>query len=370
MIFLRLPSGFVTFCILLILGNFLVACTQISTKDVVAEVNGIPICFDEMNAQRDMLFQGLSSEGLPPNDEELRQQYGYALTNIINQELVRQYLQKKKIPIDESQTVKEEVLVQGDYASLDEFKETLIQGGISLELWHQMMQRRQHILTLVNHILRPTVTIPSEKIEQYYVDHKDEFYVSDQLDFLYIISADKEKVAQARDIFLETQDAAQARFDAEVTVRHIRMGFERLPENIIKEASLLAPHAASPIKRWEEMYHTIILRERIPAGALDIAQTFKRIEQVLVEDQLQELLQSWLDKAYSKATIKVVMPLLQEIEIPIKVRPSIPKESLLEEEELEDDEAEQNDTYDVEFFIPADTITEPESAVDTRDDTN
>lgn len=351
-----------SFIKVLLLTALMVGCSQQPAKDVVAEVNGVPIFFYEMNAHRDMLFQGLSQDGLPPNDEELRQQYAYSLTNIIEQELIRQYLKQKKIHVDDTQTVKEEALVQGDYASPEEFKDALIENGISLDLWHQMMRRRQDVLTLTNQILRPKVLISSAEVEQFYIAHREEFRVSEQLDFLYIEGGDKESVAASRDLFLETRDASLSRTQLDVIMRDIRLSPNRLPESIVKEVSSLTPYEATPIKKTGDYYYTYVLREKVAAGTLDIGQTFQRIEQILVEQRVQELLTVWLEREFSKATIKVISPLLHEIEIPVDKTPLSVREYSREEERTDAelvDETETDDAYDetygVEFFAPLGT---------------
>lgn len=346
----------------LLLVSLVAGCSQQPAKDVVAEVNGVPIFFYEMNAHRDMLFQGLSQDGLPPNDEELRQQYAYSLTSIIEQELVRQYLKRKGIHVDDTQTVKEEALVQGDYPSPEEFKDALIENGVSLDLWHQMMRRRQDVLTLTSQILRPKVLISSSEVEQFYLAHRDEFQVSEQLDFLYIEGGEKESVIMARDLFLKTRDASLSRSESDVIMRDIRLSPNRLPESIVKEVSSLTPYDATVIKKEGDHYYTYILREKVPAGTLDIGQTFQRIEQILVEERVQELLTAWLEREFAKATIRILAPLLEEIEIPVDKTALFVREysgvekgtdaELVDEAETDDD---YEDTYGVEFFAPLGT---------------
>lgn len=356
MINAHLPRSFVLFLYVFVLGCFLSGCSQQPVKDVVAEVNGVPIYFYEMNAYRDMLFQGLTADGLPPNDETLRQQYGYALTCIIEQEIIRQYLQRKKIHVDESQTVKEEALVQGDYSSPEEFQEALIENGISLDLWHQMMRRRQDVLTFTTHVLRPKVTLTSEEIEAYYTTHQDEFHVSEQFDFLYIESSDKEKVAKARELFIETRDASLARIDSTVYVRDVRLSSDRLPESTVKDIVGLSPYTATTIRKIGENHYTYVLRKKIPAGLLDVGQTFKRIEQILVERQVQILLDAWLQREYAKATIKVLSPLLDEVVVPVDKKLFAPEAGMkdaFQDEELDEDNGEDA-LYDVDFFSPLD----------------
>ena len=81
-----------------------------------------------------------------------------------------------------------------------------------------------------------------------------------------------------------------------------------------------------------------------------------------MEERVQELLTAWLEREFAKATIRILAPLLEEIEIPVDKTALFVREysgvekgtdaELVDEAETDDD---YEDTYGVEFFAPLGT---------------
>lgn len=310
---LIIPKKYFLICFCFIVSLVFSACSsQPADKGVMAEVNGENIFFSEVDALRNILFTGLAEDGTPPDDEALKEQYSYALTQLIQQELVRQYLVRKKINIDESLVVKEELAIQTDHHASENFKNALLESGISPTIWHDMMLRRQHLLTFVSEVLRPQVRISSEEVENYYNKHKDSFTVPEQWHFMQISGKDKDEVLAARDSFIESQNASSISLYRDILLRDVSMGRERLPEETSKILEKQKILEKGDVIKHSEGYVSYVLLEKIPSSTMGAAETYKRVEQILLEDKVQEKLSAWINKEYGKAKIRISTYLLDD----------------------------------------------------------
>jgi len=297
-------------CGLLFLGLFSVSGCLDSREfpGVVAEVNDVPIYFSELDAQRNILFSGLTNEGLPPPDNILQEQYRYALRQIIVQELARQYIEAMKIPVDANRLVSNEVFVQSDYPT-GSFRDMLLQSGLSPTMWHSMMTRSLYLSTLAETVLRPMISITAAEVEHFYAENKGDFALPEQWHFMQITGEDKAVVERARDIFLQTSNATLAQQTLDVSMRDIRMDKERLPEEAIALLSSLAPYNPSKIIRLDSDYRIYVMLEKLPPTLLDAAETYKRVERRLVEEKMFTLLNDWADNQIGSSKIRIARQL-------------------------------------------------------------
>ena len=283
---------------------------------VVAEVNGVPIYFNALDAQRNILFSGLSREGVPPPDHVLQEQYRYALRQLVIQELARQYMGKHKIPVDTNRLVSSEVAVQSDYPD-SSFREALVQSGLSPAMWHGMMTRNLYLATFAETVLRPKISITAAEVEKLYTDNKADFSLPEQWHFMQITGENKEVVEKARDVFLQTRNATQVQQTFGVRMRDIRMDKERLPIEAVERLANLAPHASSPVVRLESDFRTYVMLEKLPPTMLDAAEIYKRVEARLVEEKVHILLSEWVEEQLLSAKIRIAGQLQAETVFPL-----------------------------------------------------
>ena len=299
------------FCLVLgITALLLVACTNPQDrKSVVAEVNGAPILFSELDGMRNILFAPLSGDGTPPDDATLREQYAHVMRHLILHELIAQHLKKAKIAVDEAQLVKEELLVQSDYPP-GTFMDVLMAQGVSPALWHKAMMDRVRMQIFTSQVLRPAISISSSEFEFYFNAHKEDFLVPEQWHLFRISGTDKARVEKARDSLLSGQDASFLNGEQNLSIRDIRMGKDRLPENIAKALDVMAPMTAGPVTEVEGDLVTYILLEKTPATPLDTIETYKRVEHILMEGKIQVALNAWFAQNLKSAKVRIAPTLL------------------------------------------------------------
>ena len=288
----------------------LTACTNPQERNsVVAEINGTPILFSELDGVRNILFAPLSGDGTPPDDSTLRSQYSYVLQQLILHELIAQHLQKARISVDEALLVKEELLVQSDY-SPGIFMDVLMVQGISPALWHKLMMDRVRMQIFTSQVLRPTISISSSEFELYFNDNKKDFMVPEQWHLFRISSIDKGMVEKARDAFLVSNDASFLNTDQSLSLRDVRMSKDRLPEAIAQAIDAMSPMTASPVTEADGEYVTYVLLEKIPATSLDTIETYKRVEHILMEGKMQVALDAWFAHSLKNAKVRIAQDLL------------------------------------------------------------
>ena len=304
---------FPLFAFLALMALALAACSNPQgRKSVVAEVNGAPILFSEMDGLRNILFAPMSGDGTPPDDATLRDQYAHALRHLILHELIAQHLQKAKIAVDEALLVKEELLVQSDYTP-GTFMEVLMAQGVSPALWHKAMMDRVRMQVFTTQVLRPDISITPSEFEEYFNAHKEDFLVPEQWHFFRISGLDTNMVEQARDTLLANKDMAIFKGDQNLSIRDIRMSKDRLPGDMVAVLESMTPRTASPLREVDGDHVTYILLEIIPATSLDTIETYKRVEHILMEGKMQAALDAWFAMSLKKATIRLASELLSPV---------------------------------------------------------
>ncbi len=285
----------------------------------VAVINGRDISLRELEAQRIMLFADTGEGDL--EEEVLRKQYTDALRQILVQEIVRTHMRKQGITLPTGAVEKQEELIRSDYP-VGAFEEMLVEMNLSLDIWRSMLERRLLVEHFVNKELRSEVSIPAGEVEEYYKAHAAEFITAEQWHYVEITGVAKTDVEQVRNTFSSVEDALASQKQLGATLREIRMGKDRLPEDVRKELALLEPGKGSPVKNEGGSFRAFILLERLPPTEFTPAEVYKRVEQVLAEKKLQGLFTSWIQKQIKKTDMTLAGPLaaslMQNVQTEVK----------------------------------------------------
>ncbi len=275
----------------------------------VARVNGRTITFAQLDAVHASLFSGSSNLAHKVDEDQLRRQYNSALFQLIAQELVCQYMDKKGVRVSAEELKAAENVVRNDYPA-GEFEVMLVEEAINIDNWRELLYRRMMVELFHARFLRPSITISPDDVQAYYREHSGDFLVPEQWNFIQISGPDKELVEQAAAQYLESKDPAQVELGASTSMRDISMDPERLPEEISASLQKLKPLQASRVQRLDADYCIFILLKKTPAYMREASETFILVEQALAEDRLHEAYLAWLKDAVSRATILVADPLL------------------------------------------------------------
>lgn len=278
----------------------------------VATVNGQGISFMELEARRVELFSGRTAGAENLDNAVLQSQYRYALTQLIEELLVCQYMRSRKLDLPEGAVDAEEKRIRADYPE-GAFEEMLTERGISPDRWREGLYRRLLNEQFLLQVLRPEISITADEVQQYYHEHSEEFVIPEQWHFLYVVGAERKDVELARKKLLEGEDPAAVQKELLVTIHDVRMGMDLLPDMLRQALSPLAPGEGSGVREVEKEFRTQVLLDKIPASLLDATEISKRVENSLSEEKMRSLHTAWINNRLKEADIRVTPILLEPI---------------------------------------------------------
>lgn len=175
------------------------------------------------------------------------------------------------------------------------------------------MRRRLALEKFMDKVLRPTISISSKEVEDYYLSHEEDFKRPEKIHFIQFISPLREQLASAVEQFIQQPDvgAIQQRFD-DVILRDVDVWVNRIsPEQLI-ELKKLRPLEASPIMEMHGELFIMVPISREAPRVLGKTESYEIIEKFLLESKYQTAFSAWLKDKISKSTIKVSEHLLPE----------------------------------------------------------
>lgn len=284
-------------------------------QGIVASVNGRAVTLEQLEALRDAT--NMEPEvPLPHAVERLREEYGFALTELLLLELVNQQLEKKKIPVTPEEVAAEEAAIRGDYPG-DSFETMVREQALDLTAWRFLLKNRLAVQKFRNQVLRPDISITSEEIEAYYQRNSAEFVRPAWVYFIAISGSAEKDVEEGRALLLSTADPARVqREHPGLRVYTARMGRKRLDPELAAAIAVLRPGQITPVRSTAEGFSTALLLEEGPEKRLSPTEAYPLIEDVLLDNKLQEAYAQWVQSALSKARIRVARQLLPPEERP------------------------------------------------------
>ena len=299
---------FAAFGLVFLLLTFCVACSeQPEEGSVVARVNGQPISMRELQARYDLDHLTWTDEVLP-QAEDLQEQYGNSLANLIINALVMQELDKKKMSVTAEEMSIAELEVKSDYGE-EEFAQTLEEEAIDLEMWRLFLLQRLSVQKFMQTVLRPDIRVSLEESTKYYNDNLEKFTLPARIHFLVVDSNDKELLTQALNSYNKEPKSEMLVKDEGVKLREVRMREDRISPDLGQELMKLKAGQASPLRAEEDGWQFLILVGRQPETVLGQAQAYPLVEKELVEQKLEMAFDLWVNKKIAKAEIEIAPPL-------------------------------------------------------------
>jgi hypothetical protein len=277
---------------------------------VVAQVNGQPIYLRQVEFKNDV-SSVLGRDEYNPSIEQLRQDYGQALGELIVQELVAQELKSKGMSVTDEELRQAENKVRADYPE-GGFEEALTEEYVDLPAWREQLWARLSVEKFINLVLRPSVSIDHVEAQQYYKKHIADFYLPSQVTFLFISGPNRDLVQKATTFY---HDGVPAELISQklnhVDVRRLRLRDDRLSGSWRSIISSLQTGEQSKILAGESGFQRLVLLQRSPGMLMDLSKAYPVVEKILIEQKVSREYDAWLARALANADIRISELLLE-----------------------------------------------------------
>ena len=297
------------FCLLLCLIS---GCNEKERPSgTVAEVNGRPISFLELEAVRNSMYTGPSSLRDIPDDAKLQAQYVRALRQIIMQELAAQELERLNKQVDPADLERMEAEIRRDYPA-GSYETMLEEQGLDAVSVRLMLRRRLDMEQYVAKVLRPEIGVTPEEVQAYYEAHQKDFVTPEQWHYLQILAPVKADAEAAGKALAAGAMAVDVQKNFGGTVREVRMAKDSLPEDVRAALERAAPKTPGPAVLQSGAYRVLILLAKNPEARLDPGTIAARVETALMEGKIPDALERMLEKRLNKSDIRIAEPLLRK----------------------------------------------------------
>lgn len=256
--------------------------------ETVAKVNGVSI---SKNQLYDKLVSGSGKQ---------------ALQSMISEEVIRQEAEKSGVQVTDADMNTELGNVKSMFSSDEEFNQALVTYGMTLEGLKQDLKSQVQLRKL----LEPQISVTDEQIKQYYTDNLESLKTPAQVRASHILVQTKE---EAEAILAELKNGADfavmaADKSLDTATKNTGGDLEYLAQGQKEEAFEAAAFALgtgelSNVVEASDGYHIIKVTDRKEASTPTLEEKQEDIRKQLVDNQVTDLSNTWLDQKISEANV-------------------------------------------------------------------
>ncbi len=298
------------FCFLTLF--FLMACSQDPAlgPGVVALVNEKPITLREVEDYHEGRGSALfSTQGSYVN--VLQEQYGESLSSLILLTLLEQELEAREMPILPKDIELLEANIRNEYPA-NMFDEMMQEEFIGAESWRNLLKWRLVVERFNEKILRPNISIDFSEIEAMYEESESLFALPARTKVL-VVSGSKVDCEKARASYI-----VERSFDEELSenldIEILQLAESRMPKIWLEHIQGKAVGTVSPLFEEEGRWSFCVVEGRSKASKRTLAESYKILEDLVLEEKLAEALEEWYAKRFEKSRIYVSVHLKEIFE--------------------------------------------------------
>lgn len=274
-------------------------------QGVVARINDEPVLLSEVEAVHDLKYLA-GAPHFATSLQNLREEYGVVLAEILVQRLVAQFLAGRNMAVSDQEVEAAEQMVRADYPD-EAFEQMLLEEYIHLDRWRDQLRAGLNQEKLIQKVLRPSLSIDYQEVDAYYRENIADFYLRPRMRFLLIQGRDRAQVEKALEDSKTVADPETLgkRFDR-VDVHVYALREDNIPGDWQAMLSSLEPKQATDILvRPPDGYQVLVLLEQTEGRIVDPAQAYPLVERILLEEKLRQAFDVWLSEALQSARIQV-----------------------------------------------------------------
>lgn len=277
-------------------------------EGVVATVNGEAIHIRTVQAYMDGNSPGLGTRNQPPDTNQLRRDYGEALSDIIIQRLAIQDLQRRGIRGVEERARDLEEEIRDDYGS-GEFDNYLAEESLDPAEWRRLLRGFVALQMLEDVVLEPELRVSRDEVLAYYKEHEAVFRLPERYRVCFASSASKEALQQWREAFATDRTPAVGK---DVSTRCTEIPVRELTPPWNKDIPSLKPgESTRPRPDENGGFVSMGLMARLAAEPPPPAAVYALIEREVRQQKRLPAFDDWLEDALAHSRI-TVSPLLRE----------------------------------------------------------
>jgi len=273
-------------------------------QEILALVNGEKITYADVESLYDMRYAHTSIS--PPSVIQLQLEYAELLYKRIEQILITQELQKRKLSVSDERVDAFEAIVRKDYEGTAEYEDTTFvqiveDSGVSYPFWKSQLKVRLEIETLQKDITKNTL-LDSAEILQYVKDHPELANIPDKFDFIVIKSNDKTKLEKIKNKKVyNAKEIEKMGLKAERGLFHLA----NVPKMYLKDLKQMKRHTFSEIRSANKVFYILYLNMHEKNQDSDGLRLYSMAEKEILETKIPLAYNEWLLGTLETAKITI-----------------------------------------------------------------
>ncbi len=241
-----------------------------------------------------------------------------ALSQLIDQELLRTEAKRRGIAISEPEMQQEMKDLRGNYAE-EEYLDILRSSGQDPELWLQQLRIRLLSEKVAAGITSGKINISAQQVEEYYLQHLEGYRRPEQLQARQMLLANETEAVALRNRILggESFAALAARYstspDRENGGDLGLFARGELPPEFDAILFELTPGRVSRPLKSPYGIHLFLVEKRLKAGVLPLAEVETSIRRQLQSDAETRYYQQWLHELRDKTEVQIAWEQLDKL---------------------------------------------------------
>jgi peptidyl-prolyl cis-trans isomerase SurA len=242
---------------------------------------------------------------------------------LINRQVILHDFQASiKVPdtiIDEYVNDRLNDMIRNKYHGQAGFTKELQAEGLTLDEFKQKMIREPFIIEQMRMKFVPEPIISPLKVENYYVAHRDDFKVEDQVKMRMLAlnktsaEPDEETRKRAGEILSQVRggasfsELARSYSDGSTRQEGGETGWEELSivnKTLAQEINRLKPGQISGVVETPTAFYVLLLEDRKPAHFKSLNEVRVQIERTLASIETDRLQRAWIDRLRKKTFVK------------------------------------------------------------------
>lgn len=299
-----MKKNFNQFLIIFYLCCSLMACADDSlAPGVVAKVNGQAITLHEVQTLLDSRSAAL---GLQANTsfEEMRQNYGRALSMLIANSLVRQELEHRGLAPNDNDLKQAIERIVSDYGD-ESLEKVLEDASLREEDWRQLMRDHLSLEIFRNQILLPAIKIEFSEVKEYYHTHKNDFMLPETIKTCFLASESRDAIAEW------CKNVQERNYIGDSMAQCIETRLEEIPQPWNKEIKSLKKNTCGKIREEDGEWQSVALLERQPARVPELSEVYALIEKILLGPKQQAAFDQWIEQKLNNSKIQIIPELAE-----------------------------------------------------------
>lgn len=293
------PGNFILAFLSVLTLFFSSACSDATLPPgVVATVNGEPITLHAVQTILDSRASGLGLHS-DASFEQMRGNYGRALSMLIANALVRQELEKRGLAPLEKDLDQAIERISSDYGdeNLNAFLEEV---SLRPADWRMLMRDHLALEVFRNQILLPAIKIDFQEVKNYYQEHKKDFLLPETARTCFLSSSSKEELQNW------CKDVASHNFMEDAVAQCVEVALSEVPQPWNKELKNLHPMTCGKIHEKDGEWQSLALLERLPERISELSEVYPLVEKILLESKQSAAFDQWLEQKTASARVMMI----------------------------------------------------------------